>query len=365
MLRTMIVISILVTCGAALAQPPGSITVLSGTDQADVLLNGERVGTTPLADPLQVAPGRYKVKLSKTGYVDYVQEVDVEAGGSVDVIADLVASGGVVHLESKTAGLVAYLDGKAVGPLPLDLAVEPGKHLLEVRNGGTQPVFKRSLFVLPGMALSYKVKDNGPADKATVATVHVVSSTDGARVVVENIEVGVVPMGEPLEVPPGTYEVRVEKRGFVPYSETLEVQAGKSYDVFAELIATGAILKVSGHFGARVELDGVEVGMVPFDAEIPAGAHRVVVETEGAGKLIKSVSVAAGETVQIDYKPSLAMQAAGPAPVVASGKPWYTTWWFWTSTGAVVAGGVATAVVLAMQGPQVPGSDHTIVLDGR
>jgi len=364
MIRSIVAFSILAICSPLLAQPNGSITVLSGTDGAEVRLNGEPAGTTPLADPIQCAPGRYKVKLSKTGFVDYVQEVDVAPGGSADVIADLVASGGVVHLESKARGLVAYLDGQAVGPLPLDLPVAPGKHRLEVRNGDAQAVFKRSLLVLPGMSLSYKVKDNGPGDKAAVATINVVSSTDGARVVVENIEVGLVPLGEPLEVPAGTYEVRVEKRGFVPYAETLDVEAGKSYDVFAELIASGAILKVAGHFGARVELDGVEVGMIPFDAEIPAGSHRVVVETEGAGKLIKSVNVAAGETVRIEYKPSLAVAAPAPAPAPV-GRPWYATWWFWTGTGAVVAGGVATAVALALKGPQVPGSDHTIILDGQ
>jgi|GEM_PF-2561333 len=364
MLRAIVTILVICSCGAAFAGPNGTITVLSGTDGADVLVNGERVGTTPLADAIRLAPGRYKVKLAKQGFVDYVQEVDIEDGGSVDVIADLVASGGVVHLESKTRGLIAYLDGKAVGPLPIDVTVDPGKHLLEVKNGSPQAVFKRSLFMLPGMNLSYKVKDATATDKTQVGTINVVSSTDGARVIVENIEVGLVPLGEPLEVPPGTYEVRVEKRGYVPYAETVTLDVGQSYDVFAELTASSAILKVLGHFGARVELDGTEVGIIPFDGEIPAGSHRVVVETAGAGKLIKSVNVAAGETVQIEYKPTVANAAPVTAAVVPS-RPWYTTWWFWTSTGAVVAGGVATAVVLAMQGPQVPGSDHTIVLDGR
>jgi hypothetical protein len=360
------IVAILVICGSAsvLAGPNGTITVLAGTDGADVLLNGEKVGTTPLVDGLQVAPGRYKVKLAKAGFVDFVQEVDVEAGGVIDVIADLVASGGVVRLETKASGLVAYVDGRAVGPLPLDVTVDPGKHLLEVKNGGQQAIFKRSLFVLPGMNLTYRVKDAESVDKSQIAMVNVVSSTDGAKVVVENIEVGLVPLAEPLEVPPGTYEVRVEKRGFMSYAETVTVLAGQSYDVFAELTASGAILKVGGHFGARVELDGVEVGIVPFDAEIPAGSHRVVVETAGAGKLIKSVSVAAGETVQIEYKPSI-VTAAPVVATVESNRPWYKAWWFWTGTGAVVAGGVATAVVLAMQGPQVPGADHTIVLDAR
>jgi hypothetical protein len=364
MLRSIIAILVICGSGAALAGLNGTITVLAGTDGADVLLNGEKVGTTPLVDGLQVAPGRYKVKLAKPGFVDFVQEVDIEAGAVVDVIADLVASGGVVRLETRASGLVAYVDGRAIGPLPLDITVDPGKHLLEVKNGGERAVFKRSLFVLPGMSLTYKVKDAESVDKSQVAMVNVVSSTDGARVVVESIEVGLVPLGEPLEVPPGTYEVRVEKRGFMPYAETVTVAAGQSYDVFAELTASGAILKVSGHFGARVELDGVEVGIIPFDAEIPAGSHRVVVEVAGAGKLIKSVSVAAGETVQIDYRPSIAT-AAPVVATVESSRPWYKAWWFWTGTGAVVAGGVATAVVLAMQGPQVPGSDHTIVLDPR
>ncbi len=38
------------------------------------------------------------------------------------------------------------------------------------------------------------------------------------------------------------------------------------------------------------------------------------------------------------------------APATADASPFYTTWWFWTGVGAVVAAGTVTAVVLASRG---------------
>jgi len=350
---------------AALAGSGATIGILSSTEGAEIRLDGVVVGTVPLLDPITVPAGRHRVILSRPGFLDYREELDLAEGGHADVVADLVASGALLALTPEgvtgkgAPTLVATVDGRSVGVLPLETALEPGKHHVEVL-AGEDVVFRRDLFVMPGMRLAYRVKPkpNGP-DKASLATITVISTTEGARVLVEGIEIGMVPLGGPLEVPPGTYEVRVERRGYLPYSETVSLEAGGSADVLAELIATSALVEVSGHFGARVEVDGEPVGIVPFEAEVPPGAHRITVETEGAGRLVRSVTLTAGETLRIEYRPTIVQEGSATALVVAP-RPWYKTWWFWTGTGAVVAGGVATALALTLQGPGVPHADHTI-----
>lgn len=365
MSRVLVTIFASMVCFGVVAAPGATIGILSSTEGAEIRIDGQVVGTVPLFDPITVPEGRHRVILSRPGFLEYAEEVDLVEGAHADIVADLVAAGALLTLTAdapagtKAPSLVATVDGQAVGVLPLEAALTPGKHHIEVFSGDTR-VFQRDLFVMRGMQLAYRVKarPNGP-DKATLASINVISTTEGARVRVEGIEVGTVPLVAPLEVPPGTYEVRVERRGYLPYSETVALEAGGAADVLAELIATSALLEVSGHFGARVEVDGVEVGIVPFEADLPPGQHRVSVQAEGAGRLMRTVSLAAGETLRIEYRPSLATEGSVGAAVVVA-RPWYKTWWFWTGTGAVVAGGVATAVILAAQGPDVPHADSTI-----
>lgn len=62
---------------------------------------------------------------------------------------------------------------------------------------------------------------------------------------------------------------------------------------------------------------------------------------------------------QRGVRSALARMIAGfaPAPPLAGrSRPWYTRWWVWTIVGAVVAGSVATGVVLGTRG----GPEETI-----
>ncbi len=55
--------------------------------------------------------------------------------------------------------------------------------------------------------------------------------------------------------------------------------------------------------------------------------------------------------------PLAKQEATAPVPVKSEPeppKPFYRTWWFWTGVSAVVAGGIAAAVVLSLPGKAAP-----------
>lgn len=359
-LRRVIGFTIFIICMPLGAAPSGTIAILSSTAGAKVRVNGEEVGVTPIEKAIERPPGRYRIKISKLGYLDYLEEVDLAAGVEVDVIADLVASGAVLSLHGAEGGLRARIDGEASGALPLELELSKGKHLVEVLQG-ERVVFARALVALPGMTFNYKVKGRG-VDARELGRISVISSTEGAKVIVEGISVGTVPLDRPIEMPAGVWEVRVERRGFLSYAETVTIKAGDEVDVMADLVATSALLKVVGHFGSRVTVDGVEMGIVPFDGEISPGAHRVVVETPGAGKLIKEASLIAGQELRLTYRPTIFEKQPQKEPAQIGRDAWYRKWWVWTGAGVVVAGAVGTAVALSMDGQETPSSNHTISL---
>src|SRR5262249_42862345 len=56
----------------------GTITITSPVKGAEVVLNGEEIGTTPVT--VQLKPGRYQVQVSKKNYMEVQRLVDVNAG---------------------------------------------------------------------------------------------------------------------------------------------------------------------------------------------------------------------------------------------------------------------------------------------
>lgn len=51
---------------------------------------------------------------------------------------------------------------------------------------------------------------------------------------------------------------------------------------------------------------------------------------------------------------------SSPQPTTASDSPVYARWWFWTGIGAVVVGGVVTAVLLSHSGQKSPACDQGV-----
>jgi hypothetical protein len=345
--------------GPAWSGESGQIFIISTTEGARVLVNGQTVGVVPMDDAIVRSPGRYAVSIEKAGFVTYAQTIDLSAGEEVDVMADLVASGGVLKLKG-AKDLTAYIDTVEVGPLPLEVVLPLGQHKVEVKYGG-RIVLSKTLVVAPGKSFSFTAKAPAPRrvkKKERAGSIEVISSTRGAGVIVDGRKVGTVPLETPIGVPAGTYEVRLEKPGFLTYMQEVTVTPGETNEVFAELIGVKAILNVEGRDGARVVVDDKVMGVIPFSGALSPGKHRVEVFTPGASKLVRNVSVVAGDEVRLSYNPALA--SSSPSPGASSGRAWYKEWWVWTGAGVVVAGGVATAVALSMGGIETARADHTL-----
>jgi tetratricopeptide (TPR) repeat protein len=72
-------------------QPSTGVLRLSANREgAEVRLDGEEVGTTPVDGPRELEPGRHRLALLRTGYVPFRSEVSVEAGVTTAAYADLV-----------------------------------------------------------------------------------------------------------------------------------------------------------------------------------------------------------------------------------------------------------------------------------
>ena len=138
----------------------GSLRLKSSQDGADVYLDDKRIGATPINEPLKgLRAGPHILRISKTGFADLYQFVDVVYNRTATVEVDLSTNtlvGVLVETESQSgvgqlyvaateAGLEVRIDGEPRGTTILNgpiANVPAGKRRISVRKPGFEPVVR-------------------------------------------------------------------------------------------------------------------------------------------------------------------------------------------------------------------------------
>ncbi len=203
-----------------------------------------------------------------------------------------------------------------------------------------------------------KTKTEPPPAKSATGTVTLGCYVNGAEVWVDGEKVGTCPLGKPLTLTPGNHTVRVALRGYTEFNETVDVTAGDAKDLDADLIPFAGIVTIQANVsGATVAIDGKVTGTIPFDKDVPAGKHELVVAAPGYQPHKQTVDVIAGKplglTVTLLEAPTIEGSDGG---IVKK-------WWFWTLIGLGVAGiatGTALGVIYSRPTEVESGSNYTI-----
>jgi hypothetical protein len=124
-------------------------------------VDGERVGTTPLAAPLTLAPGKHSVVVKRVGYRSVTRELSLGPGTKGRVKADMLVDASSLSRESGTLSLEVsetsastWLDGK---PIANTARVPHGEHVLRVERAGFLP-FERTVDVPRGSSTRVRVE---------------------------------------------------------------------------------------------------------------------------------------------------------------------------------------------------------------
>jgi len=122
---------------ASLPRSPdhGILHVTSKPPRAEVVIDGNVAGTTPLDSKLPA--GNHWIQVRMAGHITYEQKLDLAAGESRTFAADLVPSGHLV-VRSTPAAATVFVDGVRRGTSPLELDLPAGKHQVIVERAGYQ-----------------------------------------------------------------------------------------------------------------------------------------------------------------------------------------------------------------------------------
>jgi hypothetical protein len=122
---------------AHLGQLVSRLEVVCAVPSASVVLDGKRLGVTPLAKPVPVNAGSAHLTISADGYQPFEQDVVLPPAGQTSVVVTLVRSKAEGTLTvSSVVGAVAFADGVRLGTVPAEVTLPSGRHLIRAEHPG-------------------------------------------------------------------------------------------------------------------------------------------------------------------------------------------------------------------------------------
>ena len=247
---------------ASMAGGGGNIKIVSNVDGADVLLDGKKVGVSPMTIKA-VKPGNHVIEVRKRGYESSEQNVDIQMGQALVLKMDLrkkVASA-MIKVIVAVPGAEIYVDGNKVDDKKREVAVTPGEHFVTV----TKPGFAK-----------YEKKINVKRDEVLPLTVELkaigglrfLSTPSGAEVILDSKPIGRTPMVNEV-IPAGEHVVTIRYEGYYDYEEPVTVKGGELNVVRASLqrIDTGP---------TEAELRRTQKGLTSYGARtLPRGSSTI------------------------------------------------------------------------------------------
>ena len=128
MMRAWLITALLALLGAesALAASKGTLVIRSPQKNATVTINGLAAGKTPLK-AMKLRPGKYKIEISRLGFMTYRKTVRVAEGETRLVKVPLRAVAGVVVLQSNVPGAEVLVKGENVGTVDAPIEIGIGR----------------------------------------------------------------------------------------------------------------------------------------------------------------------------------------------------------------------------------------------
>jgi hypothetical protein len=219
----------------------GTVQISSEPGGATVYIDGVYVGITNLVAG-HISPGRHQVKVTRSGYEDYVEWVVVQDKGNVLVKATFkpatAASGGFVVVTSEPPGGSVFLDSVFKGITetgrPLEITnVSPGMHLVYISSKNYQD-YQAQIQVSAGAITPVSISMNPSPMPQDSGLIIMTSDPAGADIMLDGKLQGQTP-ATMESVSSGTHQYSFSLDGYQEYRSQAEMIPGQVLQVHAAL----------------------------------------------------------------------------------------------------------------------------------
>ncbi|MBC8552808.1 MAG: PEGA domain-containing protein, partial [Candidatus Brocadiales bacterium] len=300
---------------------PGSVSINSEPPNAMIRIDSKEAGTTPkIITDLSLEEHHVEVRMD--GYEVWSEDINIEPGIELSVVAELQMKAGSVSINSEPSNAMILIDSKKAGSTPKTLTgIKPGMHQVEVSMDGYE-TWSESVEVRSD-------KENAIAAVllAITGSISMKSTPSEATIFLDGKEVGTTPDTiRPVAI--GTHEIEVKKDGHAEWKKKLNVKKGKEITLNALLQPiTGTARLESEPTGALIFLDDENVGNTPkVMTGINSGKHKVEFRLEGYDSYLQMIKIKAGResaftaTLQIKRGSLMVISNPSNATIYIQGK---------------------------------------------
>ncbi len=195
-----------------------TVSLTTSPSGADVLVDGELIGSTPIN--AEILQGQRDLVLKLVGHKAWQEELDVLAGEDFSVpLVELEPADGLLFIQSNPTAASVIIGGEFKGLTPLEVALSPEQsHELAFFKNGYH-----------SNTLSIRTKANEERDidialDPILTTVSIVSQPEDAELYVDGEFRGLA--NQTIELMTASQQIEIRKAGFVPYSTEFTSRPG-------------------------------------------------------------------------------------------------------------------------------------------
>lgn len=276
---------------------PGMLDVVSEPAGAQVLIDGNVIGETPLSS-VELQAGDYELSVVTQRYLPNVQTVEIQ-GMAVhqSVKVTLQPGWGTLRIESEPNGAEVWLNGLKAGQTPLYTEPMAGAYQVELRKSGWKPVLG-NIKIEPGetieMARFELEKEDG--------MIEITSKPSGASVMLNGEFRGHTPMSLAI-MPEKNHSLILAKSGFENASRRISVDRGGTHNVDISLKPEyGTVFITSQPADAELAIDGKIMGTASRRLRLTTVPHRIEVSKAGYEPFATTLTPIAGVSKKLDIQ---------------------------------------------------------------
>ena len=219
---------------SGLEQFVAQVTIDVSEPGAEIYIDEAKVGVSPLPGPASVPVGERHIRVSKVGFADARETIELKAGASGKVALKLSPTQKTSLVNIAVVGpanAIVKIDGREVGTAPykgqVNVSAEP--HSFSAEANDYVPA-TQSAVVRDGEVLNLTLQLSQQQSKGKLL---VVAKPEGSTIEIDGKVMGSSRWEGPVEV--GTHQIVVKKQGHYTWSYDVEVPKGGERSVTASL----------------------------------------------------------------------------------------------------------------------------------
>lgn len=301
----------------------GTLDIASSPSRAVLFIDGSYYDRTPLK--VRLVPGRHTVKLTRRGYHTYVDEIDIRGGTATrrDIQLSKRAASrprhrrGILRISSVPRGGIVKIQGREYGETPLETELGVGTYDVSIIKKGYKPHHEK-ITIRKRKISHIRVGLKKIAPPSPVGTLSLTSIPERAKIFVDGKYVGIAPLS--LRLSSGQHRLKVRKRGFEVYKESIHIQPGGKHRVDAALVRkeppspklpfgvpypkglislTGIVEIVSQPLNSIVFIDEKYYGRTPITLKMHPGGYALEVRHRGYAAYRQKIFVQPKDRIRI------------------------------------------------------------------